>query len=339
MKKMSFYGIIILSVLVTYAIWEVFGPSVSTPVGKYLYINTGSNYTEVKNDLLQKNIISGRFFFDNLSRLSGYEKKIKAGRYEIRDGMSLFNLIRMLKSGKQSAVKLVINKIRTKEEFAKKIGLEFEADSQDVIHFLNSNNIYTEYGLDSSNVITAIIPNTYLINWNSSVKKIFERLLYEQRKFWNEVRIKKASEKNLTPIQVYILASIVEEETNKPTDKLLVASVYINRLRKGMKLEADPTIKYAMRDFGLKRLLFGHLRFSSSYNTYQHSGLPPGPICTPSAETIDAVLDAPDTDFIFFVAKPEFNGYSNFASTYKEHLINAHAYQDALDKLYNIQNK
>jgi UPF0755 protein len=125
----------------------------------------------------------------------------------------------------------------------------------------------------------------------------------------------------------------VEEETNKLKDKGLIASVYINRINKGMRLEADPTVKYAMRDFGLKRIMYGHLNYASPYNTYQNQGLPPGPICTPSAETIDAVLDAPQTDYIFFVAKPDFNGYSNFAATYEEHLKYAKEYQLALDEL------
>ncbi len=137
----------------------------------------------------------------------------------------------------------------------------------------------------------------------------------------------------MTPVQVYTMASIVEEETNMPEDKGLVASVYMNRINKGMRLEADPTVKYAMRDFGLKRILHGHLAYPSDYNTYQHTGLPPGPICTPSTNTIDAVLNAPSTSYLFFVAKPDFRGYSNFASSYPEHLIFAKAYQHALDSL------
>ena len=144
---------------------------------------------------------------------------------------------------------------------------------------------------------------------------------------------------NFTPEEVYTIASIVEEETNKQSDKGLIASVYMNRIKKGMKLEADPTVKYAMRNFGLKRILHGHLDYPSLYNTYQHTGLPPGPICTPSITTIDAVLDAPQTNYIFFVAKPEFNGYSNFAATYQEHLVFANAYRRALDSLILSRNK
>jgi UPF0755 protein len=134
------------------------------------------------------------------------------------------------------------------------------------------------------------------------------------------------------------MASIVEEETNKADDKGRIASVYMNRIKKGMKLEADPTVKYAMRNFGLKRILHGHLAYPSPYNTYQQTGLPPGPICTPSINTIDAVLDAPETNYIFFVAKPDFKGYSNFAATYPEHLVYAKMYQKALDSLIMRKN-
>jgi UPF0755 protein len=199
----------------------------------------------------------------------------------------------------------VINKLRTKEDLASKIGRSFECDSAEVIQFLTSNDSTGalqagyKYSNDSSD------PDTYLILWNSRFKKIFQKLKDEQESFWNAERRQKAADKNLTPAQVYTMASIVEEETNKAEDKPLIASVYINRLKAGTKLEADPTVKYAMRDFGLKRILHGHLAFESPYNTYRNTGLPPGPICTPSSKTIDAVLDAPNTNYIFFVAKPD----------------------------------
>ena len=190
-----------------------------------------------------------------------------------------------------------------------------------------------KYGLDTNTVMTAIIPNTYNFLWNTSGRGIFKKLYDEQEIFWSEERRKKAAGLNLTPAQAYILASIVEEETNKEPDKGKIASVYLNRLETGMRLAADPTVKFAMRDFGLKRIYFKHLEFRSPYNTYQNSGLPPGPICTPSSKTIDAVLNAPSTSYLFFVAKPDLNGYSNFASNYTEHKKYAKEYQQALDSL------
>lgn len=333
MKRIAVVLLFVISLSGIFAGWKIFGPTVSAPEGKFFYINTGSSYQKVKSDLQQQSIISGNFFLDQMARQTQYDKNVKPGRYEIKDGMSLYNLLRMLKSGNQSPVRLVINKLRTKEDLAKKIGQQFECDSLDVINFLSNNDSLIKYNLDSHTVMTAVIPNTYLVNWNTDFKKIFRRLKDEQEKFWNTERKQKAADKNLSPAQVYIMASIIEEETNKLKDKGFIASVYINRINKGMKLEADPTVKYAMRDFGLKRILYGHLKYPSPYNTYQQTGLPPGPICTPSAETINAVLDAPETNYIFFVAKPDFNGYSNFAETYQEHLKYAKEYQDALNEL------
>jgi UPF0755 protein len=204
---------------------------------------------------------------------------------------------------------------------------------------LNNRDSLKIYGLDTNTVMTAIIPNTYSILWNTSAKNIFKKLYDEQEKFWNDERRRKATGLNLSPAQAYTLASIIEEETNMQEDKGKIASVYLNRLETGMKLGADPTVKFAMKDFGLKRIYFKHLQFQSPYNTYQHPGLPPGPICTPSSKTIDAVLNAPTTAYLYFVAKPDLNGYSNFAATYEEHMRFAKQYQQALDSLViNKQN-
>lgn len=333
MKKIIFAILIFLLLFALYAAWSIFGPTVSAPDNKYLFIKTGSTYADVKTQLLNQKIISNSFFFDKIARQVKYTGNVKAGRYEIKNGSSLINLIRMLKSGSQLPVRLVINKLRTKEDLAQKLGANFECDSTEVIKFITNNDSLAAYKLDTNTVMTAIIPNTYLLQWNSSFKKLFTRLKAEQEKFWTDERKQKAIALNMTAMQVYTMASIVEEETNKPEDKGPIASVYMNRISKGMKLEADPTVKYAMRNFGLKRILHGHLAYPSDYNTYQHTGLPPGPICTPSAKTIDAVLNAPATTYLFFVAKPDFRGYSNFASSYAEHLIFAKAYQHALDSL------
>ena len=338
MKKPILILIVLLIITGMYAAWNIFGPVVSSRE-KYFYIPTGSGYEDVKNSLLDKKIIPNAFFFDKLASQVDYHKKIRAGRYALHGDMNLVNLVRMLKRGNQEPVRLVINKLRTKEDFASKISAGFEADSVTVMKFITNNDSLSKWKLDTNTVMTAVIPNTYEILWNSSFHKIFSRLHSEKEKFWNADRIYKARKKNLTPTEVYTLASIVEEETNKQEDKPLIASVYINRVKKGMRLEADPTVKYAMRNFALKRILHGHLDYPSPYNTYRNRGLPPGPISTPSSRTIDAVLDAPDTDYIFFVAKPDFNGYSNFASTYPEHLIFAKAYQRALDSLIMSKNQ
>ena len=189
------------------------------------------------------------------------------------------------------------------------------------------------YNVNSNTFLTTVIPNTYSIYWNTAPQKIFDKLHSEKEKFWNKDRLNKAKALNLTPEEVYTMASIVEEETNKEHDKGLIASVYLNRISAGIKLQADPTVKFAMKNFALKRIFFKHLTFDSPFNTYRNTGLPPGPICTPSVKTIDAVLNAPKTNYIYFVAKPDWSGLSNFTHSDVEHMINAKKYQRFLDSV------
>jgi len=315
--------------------WKIFGPTVNAPVKKYFYVKTGDTYDAVKKDLVDDKIIGSEFWFNQVAKKLSYPEKIKAGRYEIKEGMSIFNLVRMLRSGNQSPVNLIITKLRTKEDLAQKIAANFETDSLTVISLLNNNDSLKQYGLDSNTVMTAVIPNTYSILWNTSAVKIFKKLYSDHEKFWNEERRKKAEALHMSPQQVYTMASIVEEETTKDADKGKIASVYINRIASGQRLEADPTIKFALRNFGLKRIRDVHKLAAkdSPYNTYFSAGLPPGPICTPSSKTIDAVLNAPTTNYLFFVAKPDWSGLSNFADNYAEHQINARIYQHFLDSV------
>ncbi|GAC1381485.1 MAG: endolytic transglycosylase MltG [Ginsengibacter sp.] len=333
MRKPVVIFIFIAILLFGFTAWELFGPSAENDKTKYFYIPTGSDYSEVRKELTQQHILKSTFFFDQLAKYSGYHNKVKPGKYKVTGGMSVFNLLRMLRSGRQSPVNLVISKLRTKEDFAKKLGDNFEFDSTTASKFLYSKDSLSKYDLDSNTVLTAVIPNTYTMQWNTSMGKVFNKLYTQEMKFWNNDRKQKAKQQNLSPTQAYILASIVEEETNKASDKSKIASVYLNRLNANMKLAADPTVRYAMRDFSLKRIYNKYLSYPSDYNTYQNKGLPPGPICTPSIKTIDAVLDAPKTSYLFFVAKADFSGYSNFASSYQEHEIYAKQYQAALDSL------
>ena len=340
MKKKIILGtLLVLLVTAGFLAWQVFGPTVSSPEGKYFYIRTGADYATVKSSLVDQKIISGTFFFDLIAKQIKYPGKIKAGRYQVNDGMSLYRLLRMLRSGNQSPVNFVITKLRTKEDLSQKVAANFECDSATFFQLLNNPETFRKYHADSNTIMTAVIPNTYSILWNTAPEKILKKLFDEKEKFWNEDRLAKARALNLSPDQVYTMASIVEEETNAAADKGKIASVYINRLETGMKLQADPTVKFAMKDFGLKRIMEKHLFYNSPFNTYQNPGLPPGPICTPSIKTIDAVLNAPQTNYIYFVAKPDFNGLSNFASTYAEHLVYAKAYQQALDSLIKAKNK
>ena len=338
-RKNIGYIFLLLVLIFGYIGWLLFGPTINEPPEKYFYIHTGSSYQSVEDSLLQDKIISGTFWFDKVAKYLNYNKAIKPGRYRINSRMSLVNLVRMLRSGNQSPVNLVIIKLRTKEDLAKKLGNNFECDSLSVINFLNNNDSLSKYSLDTNTVMTAVIPNTYILKWNNTPSTIFKKLFAEQQKFWTKKRKEEAAALHLSEKEVYALASIVEEETNKKEDKGKIASVYINRMRTGMRLAADPTVKFAMKDFRLKRIFFKYLSYPSPYNTYQIQGLPPGPICTPSIETIDAVLNAPSTNYLFFVAKPDFSGYSNFASGYEEHQKFAKAYQQALDSIIRLKQQ
>jgi UPF0755 protein len=338
-KQVILSVFVVLILAAAFVGWRLFGPTIKNPDKKFLYIKTNSSYQNVKDSLLKDGMVSGVFWFDKVAGYADYPTNIKAGKYKITDGMSLYHLVKMLRSGKQVPVNLVITKLRTKEDLAKKIASNFETDSLTAIRFLNNNDSLLQFDVDTNTVMTDVIPNTYTFSWTTPIESIFKKLNTEEEKFWNTERVDKAKRLNFTPKEIYTLASLVEEETNKQDDKGKIASVYINRMRKGMKLAADPTVKFAMKDFALKRIYYKHLAFVSPYNTYLNAGLPPGPICTPSIKTIDAVLDAPETDYIFFVARADFSGYSNFASTYQQHLIYAKAYQQALDSVILAKQK
>ncbi len=325
---------LILAMLAGWMMWLVLGPGTGfAEEKKVLFIKSGTAYTELCRQLEKEEIVRSPRVFNWVSSMTWSKKEVKAGRYQIKKGTSLVDLIGMLRAGKQAPVKLVINKLRTREDLARKIGTQFDTDSGTIMQIINDSGFLRSLQVDTGTFMTLVIPNTYEIFWNTPPRKIIGRLAEEQKKFWTDTRRQKAAALNLNAQTAYTLASIVEEETNKEEDKGKIASVYLNRIETGMKLGADPTVKYATRDFGLKRILHKHLEFPSAYNTYLHAGLPPGPICTPSVNTLDAVLNAPSTSYLYFVAKPDFKGYSNFATTYTEHLEYARQYQQALDKL------
>jgi UPF0755 protein len=332
MKKKILFSILTAILLVVgFAAWKFLGPTVHPPGKKFFYIRTGETYEGVKANLDKENIISGKSWFIWASKMIGYNK-VKPGRYEIKKGMNLVRLVRMLKNGQQTPVNFVITKIRTKEVLASRIGNAFECDSLQMINFLNSPDSLKEYGLDTNTVMAAAMPFTYTIKWNTTPGKIFQQFHIAYKTFWTDERNQKASNLGITPIQASTLASIIDEETNSKTDKPNVASVYLNRIAKGMPLQADPTVKFALRNFGLKRILRGHLDTPSPYNTYINKGLPPGPICTPDLETIDAVLDSPKTDYIYFVASSAFDGSHIFTTNYTDHIKYARLYQQELNK-------
>ena len=335
MKKVLGVSALIIIVIVLIGLWLVFGPATEfSNNARYLYVREGIDArTQIEQELDTGEIIRTVFIFNWLAKPAKAWQRITPGRFEIKKGESIFSVLRTLRNNHQSPVRLVINKLRVPQDLAKIIGKNFSTDSMQALQFLTNNDSLQSLSIDTNTLMTIIIPDTYFLNWNTSTKKILLRLKDEEDKFWDKNdRIQKATALNLTRQQVYTLASIVEEETNKNDEKGNVASVYLNRLNKGMPLGADPTIKFALKDFALKRIYYGQLETASPYNTYKNKGLPPGPICTPSSVTIDAVLDMPKTDYLFFVARSDFSGYHQFTNNFAEHDKYAKLYQQALNE-------
>jgi UPF0755 protein len=338
MRRIVFLAAILLILALLFFAWSLFGPSTAFRDDKYyLYIRTGMNYDQVL-DLLEKDTVLKRpAFFNWVAGRMDYKQNVKAGKYEINKDMGLLDILRMLRNGRQTPVHLIITKFRTREGLASAIGKKLESDSSTLYRYLSNNDSLAAFGVDSNTYLAIILPNTYSYFWNTPPSLLFKKMFIAYKNWWTPRRIQQARDQGLTPIKATILASIVEEETNAQGDKGKIASVYLNRMAMGMKLAADPTVKFALRDFELKRIYDKYLKVESPYNTYLYAGLPPGPICTPSEQTLTAVLEAPKTDYLYFVAKPDFSGYSNFAATYPEHMGYAKAYRKALDEQMSIK--
>ncbi|MCF6241380.1 MAG: endolytic transglycosylase MltG [Bacteroidales bacterium] len=298
----------------------------------YLYIPTGADYTNVIDSLSKYNILKNKESFIWLSEKKNY-KKIRPGRYEITNGMSNNQLINMLRAGLQKPVKLTFNNIRTKEELAGKISKTLEFDSLSLLRLLNNKEFLNSYGFTPETVISMFIPNTYEFYWNSSPEVFFKKMYKEYKKFWNKERLAKAKKMNMSPIEVATLASIVQAEQSRHNDeKAKVAGLYINRLKKGMLLQSDPTVVYAIGDFSIRRVLNKDKEIDSPYNTYKYKGLPPAPINLPEISSIDAVLNYEKHKYIYMCAKEDFSGYHNFSTNISQHNIYAKRYQRALNQ-------
>ncbi len=339
MKRFILALFLLLLVTGAFLGWRVIGPGTAfSSDNYYLYIRSGMTYPQVLELLQNDTVLKSPAVFNFVAGRMDYTGNVKAGKYEIRKDMSVLGIVRMLHNGKQVPVKIVITKFRTPQGFSEAVGKKLECDSAAIANFIHNNDSLREFGVDSSTFLTIVLPNTYTYFWNTTPSGMFRKMYAFYKSWWTPARIQAAQARGLTPVTATTLASIVEEETNAQADKGKIASVYLNRMAKGIKLGADPTIKYAMRDFELRRIYDQYLKIESPYNTYIHEGLPPGPICTPSEATLEAVLSSPSTDYLYFVAKPNMSGYSNFAATYKEHLEFAKAYRDWLDKQQTIRD-
>jgi UPF0755 protein len=331
MKKVFLIALVVLLVLGGAAAWMFLGSGTGFNEEKRtLYIRSDAATKKAVLDSLQENkIISNTSVFNWLAGRMDLWSNLKPGKYDIRKGSSVLAITRKLRNGQQTPVNLVITKLRTKEDFARLAGNRFECDSAQMIAFLNNGDSLRPFETDPEQAMTLVLPDTYTFFWNTTPEKIYAKLAQEAKRFWTDEREKKAAALGLTYPKAYILASIVEEETNNNEEKDTIASVYLNRVAKGMPLQADPTVKFALKNFSLTRIYGEHLNTVSPYNTYRNRGLPPGPICTPSKKTIDAVLAAPQTGFVYFVANKQLNGTHSFSTTYAEHMVKAREYQEA----------
>lgn len=310
---------------------KYFGPNV-TGNREYLYIRTGATFNDVFDTIKKDDIVKDSTTFYWAAQNMNYADRVKPGRYHLKEGMSNRRLINMLASGTQEPVTLSFHNLRLKEQFAGFVSKKIEPDSLAILKLLDSASFVQQYGFTTDNVYTMFIPNTYQIYWNTSAEKFFRRMYANYEKFWTPERKQQATDIGLDPIKVTILASIVDGEALHDDEMPTIAGLYMNRLKKGMKLESDPTIIFAEYDFTIHRVLSKYLTVNSPYNTYVHTGLPPGPIMMPSVNAIKSVLNYQHNDYIYMCAKEDFSGYHNFATNVADHLANARRYQEALNE-------
>lgn len=299
-----------------------------------LYIRKNAEFKDVLDSLDKYKLIDDKTSFAFIAKLLKYQSSVKPGRYIINKGMTNLQLVRKLRSGQQDAVKLTFNNIRLKEDFAERAGVKFIFGRDSLMKKLNDQAFCKSYGFDTTTILCMFIPNTYELYWDETTAEFFDHFKKEYEKFWNEERKTKLIQTGLTPIQASILASIVEAETTKNDEKSRIAGVYLNRLQIGMPLQADPTVKYALRDFSIKRINQALIEQAgdSPYNTYRVNGLPPGPLNMPSIITLESVLNFEKHNYLFFVVDVNKEGYHKFTSDYRDHVNSANKYRRKLNQ-------
>ncbi|NCC72368.1 MAG: endolytic transglycosylase MltG [Sphingobacteriia bacterium] len=302
----------------------------------YLYLKTGSSYTDLLVSVQNSGLLKNFRTFKLVADRKNLGKHVHAGLYEILSGMSNNDIVNLLRSGKQKPVNVIFNNITFPVQLAGVVSRQIEADSVSLIRLFHNETFLKKYGLTPATAPAMFIPNTYEFYWNTRAEEFFSRMHTEYKKFWTTKRKLQAELLNLNPLEISIIASIVEKETSQNDEKARIAGVYLNRLKRGWKLQADPTTVYAIYlETGSmpRRVLRNHTQLESPYNTYFFKGLPPGPICMPSVASIDAVLNSEKHNYMFFVASPDGSGYHRFSASYSQHLIYAREYQKALNKL------
>jgi len=326
--------VLLVAGVIGFRTWRtVFGPGPELGVPqRVLLIPTGASFEQVVDSLRAAGMVRDERTFRWLAERKRYVGKVRPGRYVIATGTGLNALLNRLRSGEQDPVRITFTNIRTLEQLAGQVARYLEVDSLSMVKALRDPELARRAGLRPETMISLFLPNTYEVWWTERPDAFIRRMEKEHHRFWNAERAAKARALGMSPVEVSTLASIVQAETTKRDEAPLIAGVYLNRLRIGMPLQADPTLKFALGMDSLNRVLDADKRVDSPYNTYTHAGLPPGPINMPEPGFIDAVLDPAKHDYLYFCARETLDGRSNFARTYEQHLVNARRYQKALDQ-------
>lgn len=337
MKKRKIFAVFLVVFTVLLTTFSFYGYQiVRTPNilvdknDRILLIPEGSDFSGVRDTLFKYNYVQDMVSFSFIAKLMGYDVSVKPGRYRLNKNMSNVAAIRLLRAGIQEPTYITFNIVRLKEDLATRITQNIEMTPVDFLFTLDRYGKENKKGFDENTVLCQFIPNTYEVYWNISPDALIRRMEEEYERFWNETRTGKAAALDLTPVEVSILASIVQAEARNIDEGPVISGLYLNRLRKNMYLQADPTLVYASGDFTLKRVLNVHRQIDSPYNTYKYKGLPPGPINLPEIWAIDAVLDYQQHNYIYMCAKEDFSGNHNFATNLRDHNRNAERYQRAL---------
>lgn len=297
-----------------------------------LLIPPNAEFNYVVSALESNNVLRDVGAFRRVAQIRKYDQLVKPGRYTIQKGTNNWELVRKLRSGDQDQMKLLFRSHRTLEALAEEIADQLAFPKAELARKMKDAEFLRTYGVNPENVRNLFLPNTYFVYWTMSIEDLFERLQKNYQQFWNASRKKKAEALGMTVHEVTTLASIVQAETYMVKERPIVAGLYLNRLRKNIPLQADPTVIYAVGDFTIKRVLKSHLEFDSPYNTYMYRGLPPGPINNPEVSAIEGVLNYQEHNYIYMCAKEDFSGYHNFSTTLSQHMRYARAYQRALNK-------
>lgn len=337
MKKTSLYILILTAVVACVfagkSFWHLKVQNLTSRDGEAhcIYVYPHTTCEQLLTELQAHYRFASQFHFRLHCRLMHFSEP-KTGCYLLGSALCDLDVIRRFRNQEQTPVQVTFNNIRTAPQLAQRLASQLMLDSLDIITRLESDSCMQHYGLNAATAVTLFIPDTYELYWNISPDALFERMQKEYRHFWNGTRLEKAKALSLTPAQVATIASIIEEESNRQAEYPVIAGLYINRLKKNMPLQACPTVKFALQDFGLRRILEKHLQVDSPYNTYKYAGLPPGPIRIPRASTMDAVLNRQQHNYLYMCANADFSGTHHFSATYAEHARYARHYQAELNK-------